>query len=108
MVKVVDDRSIVTSKDLSDRELLLVINEKVQTLNEKVDELKQDYVTKYGVLENQLKALDEKQTKDLKCVDDSLKKEIHDLQKWHWMIYGVLIFLSFLVTWLVSIYHELR
>ena len=83
---LIDD--CINTTPLSDREILLLVNEKVNTLTGKVDDIRTDNVGKYEAINNVL---------------TTHQKTIDKLNRWQWMELGALGILSAIVTWVVQL-----
>ena len=82
---LIDD--CINTTPLSDREILLLVNEKVNTLTIKFDEIRIDDAGKYKLMNDALK---------------EHQKAIDKINSWQWMELGALIILSAIITWIIQ------
>ncbi len=78
------------TKPSTEREMLLVVSEKLTTLTEKVDEIRKDNAGKY---------------ESVNVVLNEHEKEINRINKWLYMIYGALILLSVIIGWIINLVY---
>ena len=77
-------------KPSTEREMLLVVSEKLTTLTEKVDEIRKDNAGKYDAINTVL---------------NEHQKEINKINKWLWMSYGALSLLAILIGWIINLVY---
>lgn len=75
---------------LSDREILLLVNEGLNNLNNKVDDIRTDNACKFDTTS---KTLGEHQ------------KSIDKLNRWQYMELGALIIISVVMSWIVQLVY---
>ena len=103
---VVDDvNSSLTERELSTRELLIRLDERMANLSVKMDELRLDNSNKYEFLRDELKCSNERLQKDIDSVVaqcrqkfEEIDNSIDALQSMTWMQKGACIFIGFLIS----------
>ena len=98
---VVDD----VGSSLSDRELLIRLDERMANLSIKMDELRLDNSNKYEFLRDELKCSNERFQKELDAVIvkfqdkfNIIDTELDNVQSINWMQKGAFMFLGFLIS----------
>lgn len=87
-IVLLNDNDVV--KPATEREMLLVVSEKLTTLTEKVDEIRKDNAGKYDAIT---------------VVLNKQHDEIEKINKWRYMINGALIILSIIIGWIINLIY---
>jgi hypothetical protein len=87
------------NKSLSDRELLILVNERLTTLGGKLDEYRADNNSKYIFLQDELKCSGER----LQTQIDAINIEVGRIKNVSYMQKGAFIFLGVLISSITAI-----